>query len=69
VLVVLVGSLRLLVMGMLVIVVVRMAVGQIPVGMFVLVLDHRCRGLASKTSATLAHMNLLAPAARLVTML
>jgi hypothetical protein len=66
--VVLVGSLRLLVMGMLVIVVVRMAVGQIPVGMFVLVLDDRCRGLASKTSATLAHMDLLAPAARLVTM-
>jgi hypothetical protein len=63
------GCLRLLVMGMLVVVVVRVTVGQVPVGMFVVVLDDRCRGLAAKTSATLAHMDLLAPAARLVTML
>jgi hypothetical protein len=65
-LVVFVGSRLLVVVGMIVIVVMGVAVGQIPVGMLMVMLDHRCRGLASKTSATLAHMDLLAPAARRV---
>jgi len=65
-LVVFVNSSLLVVVGMVVVVIVGMTVGQIPMGMLMIMLDHRCRGLSSKTSATLAHMDLLAPAARLV---
>jgi hypothetical protein len=61
VLVVLVGWNLRFVMGMFVIVVVGMAVGQIPMGVFVFMFDHRRRGLASQASATFAHMDLLAP--------
>lgn len=43
-LVVLMGRDRLLVMGMLVIVIMRMAVGQIPMGMLMVMLDHGGRG-------------------------
>jgi hypothetical protein len=63
-LVVLVDRGSLLVVGVFVIVVMGMAVGQFPVGMFVIMGDHRCRGLAAKTSATLAHVGLLAPEPR-----
>lgn len=50
------------------IVVMGVAVHKIPVGMLMVVLDNRSRGLSAKTSATLAHIGLLAPAARLLTM-
>ena len=51
-------------MGVFVIVVVGVTVGHVPVGMFMIVGDNRCRGLAAKASATLAHMGLLAPGTR-----
>jgi hypothetical protein len=51
-------------MGVFVVMVMGMAVGQIPMGMFVIVGDHRSRGLASLASATFAHMGLLAPGLR-----
>ena len=52
---------RLLIVDMVVIVIVGMTVGQIPVGVFMIMLDHGRRGLALQTSATLAHMDLLEP--------
>ena len=60
-LVVLVGRLRVVVMGVVVIVIMRMTVRQFPVLVFVVVLDHRACGLAAQTSASLAHMSLLGP--------
>ena len=60
-LVILMSRSRLLIVGMVVIVIMGMAVGQIPVGMFMLMLDHGSTGLAPQTSATLAHINLLEP--------
>jgi hypothetical protein len=61
VLVILVGRNLGIVMRMFVGVIVGVAVGQIPVGVFVFMFDHRRRGLASQASATFAHMGLLAP--------
>lgn len=52
---------RLLIVGMVVIVIMGMAVGQIPVGVFMIMLDHGRSGLAPQTSATFAHMDLLEP--------
>ena len=52
------------VVGVFVVVVVGMTVGQISMGMFMIVVDHRCRSLAVKASATLAHVGLLAPGTR-----
>lgn len=60
-LVILMSRRSMLVMGMIVIVVMEMTVGQIPVGMLMVMLDHGRCGLASQTSATLAHMDLLEP--------
>jgi hypothetical protein len=61
VLVILMSCGRLLIVDMVVIVIVGMTVGQIPVGVFMIMLDHGRRGLALQTSATLAHMDLLEP--------
>lgn len=57
-LVILMSRMSLLIVTMLVIMVMGMTVGQIPVGVFVLMLDHGRGGLASQTSATLAHTDL-----------
>jgi len=57
-LVILMSCWRLLVVDMVVIMVMGMTVGQIPVGVFVLMLDHGRGGLASQTSAALAHTDL-----------
>jgi hypothetical protein len=48
-------------MGVVVIVIMGVTVRQLPVLVFVVVLDHRARGLAAQTSASLAHMSLLGP--------
>jgi hypothetical protein len=63
VLVILVGRDGLPIVGMFVVVIVGMRVGLIPVTVFMIVLDHLRGGLATLTSATFAHMNLLAPLA------
>jgi hypothetical protein len=60
-LVILMSRSLLLVVGMVVIVIMGMTVGQIPMGVLVIMLDHGRRGLAPQTSATFAHMNLLEP--------
>lgn len=60
-LVILMSGSWLLIVGMVVIMIVGMTVGQIPVGVFVIMLDHGRGGLAPQTSATLTHMNLLEP--------
>jgi hypothetical protein len=60
-LVILMSRGRLLIVGMVVIVIMGMAVGQIPVSVFMIMLDHGRSGLALQTSATLAHMDLLEP--------
>jgi hypothetical protein len=61
VLVILMGHRALLVVGMVVIVIMRMRVSQVPMAVFMIMIDHRRRGLAALTSATLAHMNLPEP--------
>jgi hypothetical protein len=60
-LVILVDHSSLLVVSMVVIMIMGMTVGQVPVAVLVIMLDHRCSGLAPQTSATLAHMNLHEP--------
>jgi hypothetical protein len=60
-LVVLMNHRSLFVVGMIVIMIMGMTVGQIPVGMLMVMLDHGRCGLAPQTSATLAHMDLLEP--------
>ena len=57
-LVILMSRMSLLIVTMVVIMVMGMTVGQIPVGVFVLMLDHGRGGLASQTSAALAHTDL-----------
>jgi hypothetical protein len=59
--VVLVGHWSILVVSMVVIMVMGMTVGQIPVAVLMIMIDHCCRGLAAQTSASLAHMNLHEP--------
>jgi hypothetical protein len=61
VLVILVDHRSLTIVGMVVIVIMGVTVGQIPVGMLMVMLDHGRGGLAPQTSATLAHMDLLEP--------
>jgi hypothetical protein len=63
VLVILVGRDGLPIVGMFMLVIVGMRVGLIPVAVFMIVLDHLRRGRAALTSATFAHMSLLAPLA------
>lgn len=60
-LVILMSRIRLLIVGMVMIVIMWMAVGQIPMGVLMIMLDHGRSGLAPQTSATLAHMDLLEP--------
>jgi hypothetical protein len=60
-LVVLVDHRSLFVVSVVVIMVMGMTVGQIPVAVLVIMVDHRCRGFASQTSAALTHMNLHEP--------
>jgi hypothetical protein len=60
-LVVLVSYRSLFVVSVVVIVIMRMTVGQIPMAVLVIMIDHRGRGLASQASASLAHMNLHEP--------
>jgi hypothetical protein len=60
-LVILVDHSSLLVVGMVVIMVMGVTVSQIPMAVLVIMIDHRCRGLAPQTSATLTHMNLHEP--------
>ncbi|PKN42415.1 MAG: hypothetical protein CVU60_06955 [Deltaproteobacteria bacterium HGW-Deltaproteobacteria-18] len=64
-LVILMSHWGMLIVGMVVIMVMGMTVGQIPVGMIMVMLDHCRAGLSSQTSATLAHMDLLEPWNRL----
>jgi hypothetical protein len=60
-LMVLVDQWSLFVVSMVVIMVMGMTVGQVPVAVLMIMIDHRCRGLASQTSAAFAHMNLHEP--------
>lgn len=60
-LVILVNHSTLLVMSMIVVMVMGMTVSHVPMAVLVIMIDHRCRGLAPQTSATLTHMNLHEP--------
>ncbi len=52
------------IMRVVMVVIVGVTVGQIPMAVFVVVMNFLDRGLASQTSASLAHLSLLAPACR-----